>query len=375
MLERGVTLAGIDRFADWDTAERFAKSSDARLLVTELARLGAASDTDCQFPSESLALLKRIGAMGLSGSATATGPMLEWLRLVGRGDLSVGRLYEGHLNAVCLIEWYGTVDQRKTLRTNLAAGKVYGVWATEPPPGVTLEQRADGFRLQGRKIFASGAGLIDYAIITAQGDSKGRAMVLVPANMPDRADASHWQVRGMRATMSGSYDLAGLDVSHDDIIGHPGDYDTEPRFTAGAWRFLAVQLGGIEALLTELRNGMSDAARNDPLQRLKFANAVEATRTAQFWVAASARLFESGDADAPAFVRMARGVVERAATEVMNDAARVIGTRSAFDGQRIDKISRDLSLYLRQAGPDYARDQAAIAWLDHDISDGDVHLW
>jgi hypothetical protein len=59
----------------------------------------------------------------------------------------------------------------------------------------------------------------------------------------------------------------------------------------------------------------------------------------------------------------------------MEHAARAVGTRSAFDGQRIDKITRDLSLYLRQAGPDHARDQAAIAWLDHDVWGGDDRLW
>ncbi|MEE2850895.1 MAG: acyl-CoA dehydrogenase, partial [Pseudomonadota bacterium] len=37
--------------------------------------------------------------------------------------------------------------------------------------------------------------------------------------------------------------------------------------------------------------------------------------------------------------------------------------------------TRDLSLYLRQAGPDYAKDQAAKTWLDHDLwGEGDA-LW
>lgn len=79
--------------------------------------------------------------------------------------------------------------------------------------------------------------------------------------------------------------------------------------------------------------------------------------------------------DAPAFARMTRGVVERAALDVMELSSRLTGTRSAMDGQRIDKIQRDLSLYLRQAGPDFAKDQAALAWLDHDVwGDGD-ELW
>jgi hypothetical protein len=59
----------------------------------------------------------------------------------------------------------------------------------------------------------------------------------------------------------------------------------------------------------------------------------------------------------------------------MELAARAVGTRSAFDGERIDKITRDLSLYLRQAGPDYARDQAAATWLDHDIWGEEGGLW
>ena len=63
--------------------------------------------------------------------------------------------------------------------------------------------------------------------------------------------------------------------------------------------------------------------------------------------------------DANTTARIARGVVEDAGLLAIETAARILGTRSAFDGQRADKIARDLSLYLRQAGPDYARDEAA----------------
>lgn len=353
-------------------------SAEADKLFKTLSDLGARNDAERRFPHDSLRQLSRHGLhhfLDEGSEHTSRTTLMDWLRFVGRADLSVGRLYEGHINAVQLIGWYGSASQRRTLRANLDAGKYYGVWASEPPPGVKLKSTAGGYQLDGSKSFASGAGHIDFAIVTAQGDAQHRSIVIVPANDPARTDSSGWQVRGMRATLSGSYDLTGLHVSQDDIIGKPGDYDSEPRFTAGAWRFLAVQLGGIEALVMEMRAAMSDAARGDPLQRLKFANAVEAMRTAYFWVDASARMFEQGDPDASAFVRMARGVVERSATQVMNDAARLIGTRSAFDGQRIDKITRDLSLYLRQAGPDYARDQAALAWLDHDISDQGSPLW
>mgnify|MGYP004264439721 CR=1 FL=1 len=52
---------------------------------------------------------------------------------------------------------------------------------------------------------------------------------------------------------------------------------------------------------------------------------------------------------------------ERVDLEMANAAKR------AMAGERADKIIRDLSLYLRQAGPDHARDRAAESWLERDI--------
>jgi alkylation response protein AidB-like acyl-CoA dehydrogenase len=229
--------------------------------------------------------------------------------------------------------------------------------------------------LEGAKSFATGAGGLTHAIITVQPEAGPRQLVIADANDPVRTDLSEWRVRGMRATGSGRYDLSGMTIASDALLGAPGDYDRDPDFTTGAWRFTAVQLGGIEALLAETCKAMTPSAREDPLQRAKFADAVAATRTAFLWVRECASRAAGCDEDGPAFARMTRGVVERAALDVMELASRIVGTRSALDGQRIDKITRDLGLYLRQAGPDYAKDQAAIAWLDHDAwGDGD-RLW
>jgi alkylation response protein AidB-like acyl-CoA dehydrogenase len=150
------------------------------------------------------------------------------------------------------------------------------------------------------------------------------------------------------------------------LLGSPGDYDRDPRFTGGGWRFCAAQLGGIEALLVEIRSAFDRARAADPVQRARFGSAVVATRTAGFWVAEAAARAADEDTDAAVLALMTRGVVEDAGFAVMEAAHRVLGTRSAFDGERSDKIIRDLSLYLRQGGPDHARDRAAMAFIDHD---------
>ncbi|WP_233150768.1 acyl-CoA dehydrogenase [Sphingomonas mollis] len=347
-------------------------------LVTTLATLGAGYDATPGFPVNSLTALIERGlhrrfAPGSADGAGHTDALLAALRLVGRGDLSVGRLFEGHVNALALFGWYATAEQHAWLTKQLDRGAWFGVWATEPPPGVRIATDAGESRLQGAKHFASGAGGINFAIVTAQPDTGPRRIVIAPANDPARTDLSAWRVRGMRASCSGRYDLSDLPAGPVETIGAAGDYDRDPRFTAGAWRFLAVQLGGIEALVIETRKGMSENARADPIQRARFADAVVAARTAGLWVREAAIRAMREDVDAPAFVQMTRGIVERAGLDVIEAASRLLGTRSAFDGVRADKIIRDLSLYLRQGGPDHARDQAAIAWLADDVwGEGDA---
>ena len=354
-------------------------------LVRALAACGERYDAAPAFPRDSITLLREHGLLRrhaplAAGGEAFTAPsarhaaMLDDLRRVGRGDLSVGRLFEGHVNALLLFDWYASGPQRDWLAEALDRGATFGVWATEPVPGVSAENIDGGVLLDGAKIFASGAGGIDYAIVTVAPESGDRRLVVVDACDAGRTDNGGWRVRGMRASMSGRYDLSGMAVDATRLLGAPGDYDREPRFTAGAWRFTAVQLGGIEALLAEVRNGMGAAARDDPLARQAFGAAVVAARSALFWVReAAARAADEDDAAVP-FVRMTRGVVERAGLDVAEHAARLLGTRSSFDGTRADKIIRDLSLYLRQAGPDQARDAAVVDWLAADRLVGDA-LW
>lgn len=359
----------------------------ALAIVNQLIEFGHQYDAASVFPAESMRTLARAGlhrdfASPDAGGTTFTdiaerySALMDVLRIIGRADLSVGRLFEGHVNALALFEWYGSPEQVSQLSRSLGTGTFYGIWATEPHPGVRIVVGAEGgMTLEGAKCFASGAGGLAHAIITAQLPTGIRQLVIVAADDPGRADLSRWRVRGMRASNSGTYDLTGISLAQGDLLGVPGDYDLDPRFTAGAWRFTAVQLGGIEALLSETRSAMSVSARADPLQRAKFADCVVATRTAYLWVRECAARAAAQDPDGSAFAQLTRGVVERAGLDAMELATRIVGTRSAVDGQRIDKIIRDLSLYLRQAGPDHARDQAALTWLDHDAWGSEDALW
>lgn len=324
------------------------------------------------FPTDALASLAGIGGLAqfvtLEGAAEVDA-LLRALTLIGGADLSLGRIFEGHVNAVQLVQAYGDADQRAALHRDLRQHRVFGVWNTDHATGVTLEpDPAGGWVLRGAKAFATGGGHIHRALITARLLDGGKQLVLVDTGRdPARADNSGWRVRGMKGTCSGRYDFDGLPAPATCLIGAPGDYEREPRFSAGAWRFTAVQQGATQALLRHWRDHLVQTGKGaDPIQRLRFGRCVSGARSAALWVRQAAHAAETQSSDAIPLVLMTRGIVEDAAMAVMEGAARAIGTASFFEGSRIDRITRDLGLYLRQPVPDQARDRAAAAWLDAD---------
>ncbi|MEG8041576.1 acyl-CoA dehydrogenase family protein [Sphingomonas sp. LR59] len=138
-------------------------------LVAALAKLGERYDAERAHPADSIALLAEAGLLRRFAPVESGGEtfadadarhraMFDALRRVGRGDLSVGRLFEGHINAMALFGWYATASQKDWLRRVLDHGAAFGVWATEPAPGVALIENLGGRTLQGAKSFASGAG-------------------------------------------------------------------------------------------------------------------------------------------------------------------------------------------------------------------------
>lgn len=324
-----------------------------------------------EFPAARIDDLRATGLLAAFRTVAAgeeTTGFVRVLRRIGGADLSLGRLYEGHVNAVQLVHAYGSDAQRATLTRDLSAGCLMGVWNTEPSPAMTVTRTGDDAVLDGAKIFASGAGRLDRVLITARDDDGAKQMILADvAGMTDRADNRRWAVRGMRGTMSGRFDFTGMTVPADALIGGAGDYEREPRFSAGAWRFTAVQLGAVEALVRLLRDHLVTTGKgDDPVQRLRFGRCVAAARSAGLWVERAAQLAQGEGADAIPLVLMTRGIVEEAGLAVMEAAARGVGTASFFDGDPIDRITRDLGLYLRQPVPDQARDRAAAAWLAAD---------
>jgi alkylation response protein AidB-like acyl-CoA dehydrogenase len=299
--------------------------------------------------------------------------LVEALEAIGGADLSAGRIFEGHVNAVKLVFRYGDAEQQAALAADVRAGAVCGVWNAEAPPGLRLDAAPMRDRpgvLTGAKIYASGLGLVTRPLFTAK-TPEGRMLMLAPRLPRDQAyDLSAWRVRGMRATATGTIDFTGLAIAQSDVIGAPDDYYRSPTFKGGAWRFAAVQCGAASRLAVLMREELRARRRtDDPHQKARVGTAALAAETARLWVARAAAIAEdpAGDpAAADAYVNLARLAVERSALEVIALVERGLGLSAFTRPSPVERVVRDLSTYLRQPFPDGALEGAASYLMERD---------
>ncbi|MDQ0392970.1 acyl-CoA dehydrogenase family protein [Labrys monachus] len=296
------------------------------------------------------------------------GQLCATLRAIGAADLSVARLFEGHVNAVALVCRYGTAPQVSVLARKVESGALSGVWGADDAKGLRAVEDGDSgqWRLEGRKILASGAGFVTQPLVTATSEA-GQILCLVDLSPGERSDTAGWTAQGMRSSATGTVDFSGLVLPAGRIIGSPGDFTRQPHFSGGAWRFCAVHVGAMERLADLFRDHLTFRRREgDPYQMQRVAQCVAAVTTARFWVEAAACGLASpqGDADRiVAFANLTRMVTERAALDVMEAVHRGVGLGSFMRPSPIERISRDLATYLRQPVPDLAMADAARSVL------------
>lgn len=288
------------------------------------------------------------------------------LRALGAADLSIARLYEGHLNAVGLVCRYGSKEQIEGLAADVAAGTLSGVWGADDAEGLTIVSGQADDVLKGRKILASGAGFVTRPLVTAKGPL-GQQMCLLDLEPGYTHDISGWQALGMRATATGTVDFSGYKVGVRETVGDPGDFMRQPHFSGGAWRFCAAHVGATERLVDLFRDHLRSSGRGEDAYQLeRLAGCMADATTARFWVEEAARRLAS-DTDPEsivAFVNLTRMVVERSALNVIERIQRGVGLRAFVRPNNVERVCRDLATYLRQPVPDLAMSDGARVFLN-----------
>ncbi len=341
-------------------------------LLDRIAELAPDTDREGEFPESAFSELADAGllAITLPGHALdftqrRTARLLHLLKRIGSANLAVGRVYEGHINALYLIHLYATPAQQAAWYADASQHRrLFSVWNTQAEDGIRIDEVNGSYRLTGAKTFCSGAHWVHRPLITGhlQAESKnGWQMAVVPTERVGkiRQDERFWQPLGMRASASFKLDFTGVEVAKSDLLGQPGDYLRQPYFSGGAIRFAAVQLGGAEAIFQATRSFLMGMNRTDDLlQQTRLAEMAYLIESGNQWLQSAGDktdqwLAQGTDwATIVGYANMTRTAIEEICLRVMPLAERCVGARGLLRPNLFERLHRDLTLYLRQPAPD-----------------------
>jgi len=344
--------------------------ADVIQLVPAMQARAVELDASEAFPEQDFQLLRELGALlaplpvelggcGAGTHASGADLLLGLLRALGQGNLAVGRLFEAHVNALQLIVAFGSASQTERAAADVRAGHLFGLWVTDP---VERTLTLDAGTLRGSKGPCSGAGHATRALVTVS-TAAGTRMAVLAVDGPMAVEPMRGVLQGMRAAANGVVHFDGVALPADALIGRPGDYLREPHLSCGAWRTTAVTLGGLDALTAATRGQLVRKRHQDaPLQQDRFGRMLIAQETARLWTSAAARRAEHAEgsvADRVAYVNLARVAVEAACLDAMRLAQRALGLSAFVRPNPVERLLRDLAVYLRQPAPDAVLTEAA----------------
>jgi len=306
-------------------------------LEVSLDPLLRAIDTDALRRSDA-AMAKAVRAVAAAGDDVWTAGWTAFcstLRQVARVDLCLARLVEGHGDAMRIINQAGMQPD---------AG-VYGVWASRSAgTGLAAEETAEGWRLKGQLRFASGAGLIDRALVPGWIDSDHHRLFDISVGGLS-FDQDSWASPGMDASRSLITDVADHPV--DALVGDLDFYLDRPGFVAGGLGPAAVWLGGADQLTDLVCEGLRRFPSTTQ-QLWRLGRMQQAISMAEAEVARAADLLEAGETGDLVKVASARTAAAMAADVVLADAPIIVGPGGLSSSPRLARGLADLAIYVRQ---------------------------
>ncbi|MEU8953240.1 acyl-CoA dehydrogenase family protein [Streptomyces sp. NPDC048518] len=280
-------------------------------------------------------------AAGVPLPGRSTARRFAALTALGRRDLSLVRLAEGHLDAAAILhEVEGSAP---------APGERWGVWAARPPgPGVRATRTARGWTLSGVKPYCSGARACTHALVSADADDGYRLFAVALAQPGVTQVRGTWPAVGMAGSDS-------LDVSFADVparaVGEVNSYLDRPGFQHGGIGVAACWLGGAHAVAAPLYERAAAGRLDDHAAAhlgavdLLLHTADTLLRQAGDDIDADP-LDERGEARARGL--RVRAFVEKVCTEVLDRVGRATGAGPLCHDEAHARAVADLTVYVRQ---------------------------
>jgi SfnB family sulfur acquisition oxidoreductase len=216
------------------TAAVITSDAQALQLAGELAAHfrtdSALRDRERRLPHAELDLFSQSGLWGISvpkahgGAGVSNVTLARVVQLIAEADGSLGQIPQNHFYALEVLRVNGSAAQQARLYAEALAGQRFGNALAELGTRTAHDRTArlsrdgDGFRINGRKFYATGA-LYAQRIPTSVVDDDGvQHLAFVPRDSDGLSVIDDWSGFGQRTTGSGSVVLDNVYVSATDVI-------------------------------------------------------------------------------------------------------------------------------------------------------------
>lgn len=306
------------------------------------------------FPGAGWATLTDTGVTAATTAGADVAAELAAVRAVSAADVSLGRVLDGHYNAVQrLLVQVGDDVAGPELAAVVRGELSLGVWGADPGPdeGQPARLRAvenGGWVLDGVKCFCSGAGGLQRAFVLARApqDDAPVRLVYVDLTQGTAVDRDWFQGAGMRGSASHRVVFDGAPVRW--IAEQPRALMAQPWFAQDGLRTAAGWAGGADTVVGLTIDALRAKAGGGDLEALAVARLLGAQRAMDLWLRAGAEAVAGADDDLGEATLLAREAIAAAVRTILDEASRVLGSRPFAVGGRIERARRDLQTYLLQ---------------------------
>jgi alkylation response protein AidB-like acyl-CoA dehydrogenase len=330
-------------------------------LAPGFAARAAELDANDEFVAANYAELKASGLLAagvpqeLGGQGLELAELCEMLRTLARSCPSTALAFSMHTHQVAINAW--RLRRQKApvaplLEKVAREGVVIvatggGDWLDSSGEAVAVK---DGFRVNARKAFASGApagSVVATSAVVRDGGAGAEVIhFVIPMATPGVSIAPTWRTMGMRST--GSHDLVLEDV----FVPAAAVGVRRPQ---GKWHLLFHLVSMLaQPLIYSVYVGVAEAARERALELVRkrrpddhllqavgeMENRLESTRIAHAdWVAFSSRAEPGPQATSKSMIN--RTLVARGALGTLDAAMEVAGGAAFFRANGLERLFRD----------------------------------
>jgi alkylation response protein AidB-like acyl-CoA dehydrogenase len=321
--------------------------------LARIAERAAELDRQPRFPTENFADLAAAGALtppsdGLIGEA-------RLVRAVAAADASTARILDGHLNGIERLTLTAPEPLLSTELTQIQEGELlFGVWGADPATGegppAQLEHDGDQLVLRGVKTFCSGAGGVQRALVIVADHDGSRRLVYLDTTSQISIDRGWYQASGLRASESHRVEFNDTPVLA--VLGGLGELSREPYFSRDGVRTSATWAGLADCIMRETISAF-DPERTDAMQTHTLGRMRIAQSTIDRWLEHTTISLDQPEDPRPeldpaVLALECRVALTYAARLISTQAAQVCGSRALIGASTLDRVRRDLDLFLLQ---------------------------